>query len=126
MCANAQEEQRNEKNFATEPQHDRRHRGGMTEDQDGFELEDLWGGEVLGGLDPLAIAAGLRTTVAQPGPLAHATLVAVGELARIATGRSTVQPGPRDARFANAAWSENPLYRRLAQTYLTWAEAMTS
>src|SRR5215831_2939783 len=45
-----------------------------------------------------------------------------GEVARglsgILAGRSDIQPGARDARFADAAWRENPAYRRLMQSYL--------
>ncbi len=43
------------------------------------------------------------------------------------SGTSQVQPSPRDRRFADPAWSENPLLRRLAQAYIatsTTAEAL--
>ena len=33
-------------------------------------------------------------------------------------GTSQVQPSPRDRRFTDPAWKENPLLRRLAQTYI--------
>ena len=49
------------------------------------------------------------------------------ELGRIVVGTSQVQPSPRDRRFADPAWSENPLLRRLAQAYIaasTTAEAL--
>ena len=97
----------------------------MTDEHDGFELEDLWGGEVLGGLDPFAVVAGLRTTLAQPGAVAKEAVAGLAELARIAIGRSEVEPAPKDPRFANAAWRENPAFRRVGQSYLTWARAMT-
>ena len=40
------------------------------------------------------------------------------EAARVLVGRSTVEPHPRDRRFTDVAWSENPLLRRLVQLYL--------
>jgi len=40
------------------------------------------------------------------------------EAGRVAMGTSTLAPDKRDRRFADAAWSENPLLRRLVQLYL--------
>jgi poly[(R)-3-hydroxyalkanoate] polymerase subunit PhaC len=40
------------------------------------------------------------------------------ELGRIVVGTSQIQPSPRDRRFTDPAWKENPLFRRLAQTYI--------
>ena len=45
-----------------------------------------------------------------------------GELARIAVGRSQVQPSRRDRRFADPGWAGNPLLRRTMQAYLAAAE----
>ena len=39
-------------------------------------------------------------------------------LAGIAAGRSDIRPPGRDGRFADPAWTENPAYRRLMQSYL--------
>jgi polyhydroxyalkanoate synthase len=97
----------------------------MADDQEAFELEDLWGGEVIGGLDPLAIAGGLRAALGQPGPVALEAAKVLGELGRITAGRSAVAPHPKDPRFANDAWQENPVYRRLAQAYLAWGGSMS-
>ena len=41
-----------------------------------------------------------------------------GELGRIAVGASEVTPNRRDRRFADPAWSSNPLLRRVVQAYL--------
>src|SRR2546428_12192248 len=43
------------------------------------------------------------------------------ELAKIAGGNATVSPAAADRRFADPAWSQNPMYRQLAQVYLAWA-----
>jgi polyhydroxyalkanoate synthase len=48
----------------------------------------------------------------------------VGELAKIAAGVSEVAPEAGDKRFTDPAWSDNPVYRRLMQTYLVWRSAM--
>jgi polyhydroxyalkanoate synthase len=40
------------------------------------------------------------------------------EVGRIAIGTSTLSPSKRDRRFVDAAWTENPLLRRLVQAYL--------
>jgi polyhydroxyalkanoate synthase len=40
------------------------------------------------------------------------------ELGRIAVGTSVVTPPKRDRRFADPAWTENPLLRRVVQAYL--------
>jgi polyhydroxyalkanoate synthase len=42
------------------------------------------------------------------------------ELAKVAVGKSTIAPDPKDWRFENRAWKENPFYHRLCQSYLAW------
>jgi polyhydroxyalkanoate synthase subunit PhaC len=42
---------------------------------------------------------------------------------RIVAGTSTVSPSRRDRRFADPAWSENPLLRRVVQAYLAAGQA---
>ncbi|PTR38966.1 polyhydroxyalkanoate synthase [Rhodococcus sp. OK611] len=44
------------------------------------------------------------------------------ELAKIARGRSARQPAKSDKRFADPAWSGNPLLRRIMQSYLATSE----
>ena len=46
----------------------------------------------------------------------------LGEMARIAVGRSEVQPSRRDRRFADPGWTGNPLLRRVLQAYLAAAQ----
>jgi poly[(R)-3-hydroxyalkanoate] polymerase subunit PhaC len=41
-----------------------------------------------------------------------------GELARVGAGTSTLAPSKRDRRFADPAWSQNPLLHRVVQGYL--------
>ena len=68
----------------------------------------------------LRLAAALA---ARPRLVAGRGTQLAGELARIAVGRSQVQPSRRDRRFADPGWSGNPLLRRTMQAYLAAAQA---
>jgi polyhydroxyalkanoate synthase len=71
-----------------------------------------------GSLRALAAALGRRPRLVggEAGKLA-------GELAVIVAGRSALAPGPRDRRFADPAWTGNPLLRRSVQAYLALASS---
>ena len=75
---------------------------------------------LLGGVDRLGLADAVVRVAARTATGALPRRVAgLGlELSKIAVGRSTVAPDPGDRRFANRAWTENPAFRRLGQTYL--------
>jgi len=60
----------------------------------------------------------LGALAGSPGPTLGRAKALAGELARIARGSSTVTPAKRDRRFADPAWTENPLLRRIVQAYL--------
>jgi polyhydroxyalkanoate synthase subunit PhaC len=47
-----------------------------------------------------------------------------GELGRIAVGASEVAPSSRDRRFADPAWTQNPVLRRIVQAYLAAGETV--
>jgi len=47
-----------------------------------------------------------------------------GELGKVVVGASAVEPGGRDKRFADAAWSGNPVLHRLCQAYLVSSSAL--
>jgi len=68
----------------------------------------------------LRLAAALA---ARPRLVAGRGTRLAGELARIAAGRSQVQPSRRDRRFADPGWAGNPLLRRTMQAYLAAAQA---
>ncbi len=59
----------------------------------------------------LRLAGNPTTVAAQYSKLA-------AELASIAAGRSETAPPRRDRRFADPAWSGNPMLKRILQTYL--------
>jgi polyhydroxyalkanoate synthase len=57
----------------------------------------------------------------RPGRTGGRVGTLVAELGRIGLGSSKLAPSPRDRRFADAAWLENPLLRRVMQGYLATA-----
>jgi polyhydroxyalkanoate synthase len=59
-----------------------------------------------------------------PGVAAQHYLGFIGELGRIAAGKSALAPDPKDRRFAHPAWKESAAYRVLAQCYLAWGSAL--
>jgi polyhydroxyalkanoate synthase subunit PhaC len=50
----------------------------------------------------------------------------LGEVGRIATGRSELAPPAGDKRFADPAWKESAAYRAVAQCYLAWGGALNA
>jgi polyhydroxyalkanoate synthase subunit PhaC len=81
------------------------------------------GGEPVADLDPFRLF-GVYANLVDPRRLAREAPRATGELLKVALGVSKVAPPARDARFADPAWSENPVYRRVMQAYLVWAESV--
>jgi polyhydroxyalkanoate synthase subunit PhaC len=67
----------------------------------------------------LRLAAALAT---RPRLVAGRGRQLLGEMARIAVGRSEVQPSRRDHRFADPGWTGNPLLHRVMQAYLAAAQ----
>jgi polyhydroxyalkanoate synthase subunit PhaC len=59
-----------------------------------------------------------------PAVALRQSLALFAEFGRIATGGSTLAPDPKDRRFADPAWKDNPAYRALAQSYLAWGNAL--
>jgi polyhydroxyalkanoate synthase len=60
----------------------------------------------------------------EPRALAAESARVAAEMTRIALGVSDVTVPEDDKRFADPAWTQNPLYRRWAQSYLVWADAV--
>ncbi|MCP1415856.1 polyhydroxyalkanoate synthase [Pseudomonas laurylsulfativorans] len=79
----------------------------------------------LRGKDLLASARMvLRQAIKQPihsaKHVAHFGL----ELKNVLLGKSDLLPNSDDRRFADPAWSQNPLYKRYLQTYLAWRKEL--
>jgi polyhydroxyalkanoate synthase len=77
----------------------------------------------LGRADGFEVLSGLAD-LGDPSACVREGVRAMAGLAQVALGMSDVSPAPGDKRFADPAWSENPLYRRWAQAYLVGAEAV--
>ena len=66
----------------------------------------------------------LRQAIKQPFHSAkHAAHFGI-ELKNVLLGQSELQPEPGDRRFTDPAWSQNPLYKRYLQTYLSWRKEL--
>jgi polyhydroxyalkanoate synthase len=74
----------------------------------------------LPGIAGVKLAFGLAT---RPRTVVRRSWGLTAELGRVVVGRSQVKPSPRDRRFADDAWSANPLLRRLAQGYVAASTA---
>jgi class II poly(R)-hydroxyalkanoic acid synthase len=68
----------------------------------------------------LRLAASLA---ARPQLVARQAAGLTAEIGRIAVGSSQVAPHRKDRRFADPAWGQNPLLRRVMQAYLAAAQA---
>jgi polyhydroxyalkanoate synthase len=68
----------------------------------------------------LRLAAGLAR---RPGLVGRQTARLGAELGRITAGRSQLTAAPRDRRFADPAWKDNPFLRRTLQAYLAATES---
>jgi polyhydroxyalkanoate synthase len=89
----------------------------MAIDKDTIDPSAVAGGEVVGvPTIPQAVRALAGVFAPRPAVLAEVRQLPSG-VARVVLGRSDIEP-KRDRRFADPAWTENPIFRRLAQAYL--------
>ena len=64
--------------------------------------------------------------VTQPMTALGGSLAASQEVLKSLTGQSEIEPDKSDRRFKDPAWTSNPGYRFLMQSYLAWSGAITS
>ena len=69
------------------------------------------------------VTFGLRLAL-RPRATTRRLVGAAGDLGRVALGRSELAPSGRDRRFTDAAWSGNPILRRLLQGYLVAGQTL--
>jgi polyhydroxyalkanoate synthase subunit PhaC len=90
----------------------------------GGAAESVGGGEAVGMPSLRQAASGLAAALSQGTTVAlEATRLGV-ELTRIAGGRSDVAPAQGDRRFTDPAWTSNPAFRMIRQSYLAFAQAL--
>jgi polyhydroxyalkanoate synthase subunit PhaC len=81
------------------------------------------GGDISAALDPMQLRVAL-TDLMNPKSLAAEMPRLTTELAKVVLGMSDVEFGEKDARFADPAWRDNPLYRLIGQSYLAWEQSV--
>ncbi|MBX3479037.1 MAG: alpha/beta fold hydrolase [Caulobacter sp.] len=94
----------------------------------GIRLDTGGATDGAGGLNPIvgvaredligAVGVLLRETAGRPVKTLKHVAKFNGELVKILTGRSELEAGPKDKRFADPAWRYNPLYKAGMQYYL--------
>ena len=81
------------------------------------------GGDISAALDPMQLRVALADLMNPAGVAAEAPRLAA-ELILIALGITAVELPEQDARFADPAWRDNPLYRLIGQSYLAWEQSV--
>ena len=84
----------------------------------------LEAGEDVGGLDLRELVGALGSAVLRSKRVTPEVTGLAADLAKIAVGRSDIEAARGDWRFKDPAWRENPVYRRLGQTYLASSRAL--
>lgn len=67
----------------------------------------------------------MRSMAAQPQTMMKQWMDFSAEFGKIMTNKSEVAPSPKDRRFADSAWQNNPVSKSMMQSYLAWADTMT-
>ena len=66
----------------------------------------------------------LQQGLSQPQAALSANKQLLQDLGEILFGNSTLTPESTDRRFDDEAWRDNPIFRRLGQSYLAWGSAL--
>lgn len=81
-------------------------------------------GEAVGIPTAAVLLKSVAVTLAQPRSVGREARRLGRDTVRILTGRSSRTPTKGDRRFTDPAWSDNPLFRRLGQEYLSVCESL--
>jgi len=85
--------------------------------------ESVEAGEIVGTPSFLDVVGGVTAALSQGGTVLREAAGLSVELARIGLGRSDLAPDNGDRRFVDPAWTANPVYHRIRQSYLAAAGA---
>jgi polyhydroxyalkanoate synthase subunit PhaC len=88
-------------------------------------VEDAVGGGIATALDPLRTRDVARV-VLRPRDIASAAPKLVADWAKVLVGLSEIDIPSQDAIYADSAWRDHPVFRRLAQGHLAWTSALES
>ena len=86
------------------------------------EGRDRAGAVALPPMDSLV--RGVTAVLGQGEPLVRGVTGLGSKLVRVATGSSELAPHAKDKRFADPTWTDSPVYRRVAQSYLALVAAL--
>ncbi|MGY1823313.1 PHA/PHB synthase family protein [Geodermatophilus sp. SYSU D00079] len=82
------------------------------------------GGEDVAAAAPVGRLGGVAALLGRPRAIAAESVQLGKDLVEIVRGTDRIAPSPRDKRFTDPAWTDNPGYRRLGQGYLAWGAAL--
>lgn len=68
----------------------------------------------------------MRAMAAQPQAMVNQWMALTSDLTKIVTQSSDIAPDRKDRRFADSAWSNNVFSKGIMQSYLTWADKVTT
>jgi polyhydroxyalkanoate synthase len=88
-------------------------------------LDSASGADAVGIPSVGALLRAVLAPLAQPAALTGEVGRLSQEQLAILRGRSTLAPSPKDRRFSDRSWFLNPVYRRLAQSYLSVGGSLT-
>jgi poly[(R)-3-hydroxyalkanoate] polymerase subunit PhaC len=100
-----------------------RRSGGETTKRGADVAEVVGGGEDVSGMSLNGLVNAASSAI-RAQTLARESARLYAEWLKIVLGKSTREIPPKDWRFADAAWKDNPLYKRLAQGYLAFCDAI--
>ncbi len=67
----------------------------------------------------------MRAMAAQPQAMMNSWMKMATDFSQILTQNSEIAADPKDRRFADTAWQNNPFSKGLMQAYLSWGESVT-
>ena len=91
-------------------------------EREGVALSAALGVDAKAITDAWAMVVGAAAR--QPAALFEAYSGFWRDFGSILFGTSDLAPTAGDARFRDSAWSDNPVYRRIGQSYLAWTKAL--